>query len=54
MVSEGEERIRTTHTRWLTVPVTEIQNKGRGAYLLGRVTDLVLDSLTRNAFQMQT
>lgn len=53
MVSEGEEDTEDDTHRWIMVPCLEIAYKGRGADLLGKIMNLVLDVLMRNAFQME-
>lgn len=53
MVSKEMKESRMVHGRWIMVPFTEIQDKGGGACLLGKVTNLVLDRLVRSASQLE-
>lgn len=41
------------HGGWIMLPFSEIQDKGGGAYLLGKVTNLVLDRPVRSASQLE-
>lgn len=53
MVSEERKEPRMVYGGWIMVPFTEIQDKGGGAHLPGKVTNLVLDRPVRSASQLE-